>query len=248
MTKLDGKIAVITGGTSGMALETAALFAANGAHVYITGRDKTRLDRAVAGLEAAHPGSVTGVQADSGVPADLDALFRTVAEKHGRVDVLYACAGIGSLSEPLEEVTGASFDEVFAVNVRGTLLTVQKALPLMGAGGSIVLNGSGGSVRGVPGSTVYAASKAALRSFVRVWTAEWGPRDLRVNLLNPGPIATDVVNRIPAGVIEQIVNGVPAGRMGLPSEIASAVLFLASDDSRFVRGSELFVDGGFAQV
>ena len=245
MRKLDGKVAVITGATSGMALETAALFAGHGAHVYITGRDKDRLDRAVAGIG---PGSVTGVQADSGGPADLGRLFETVAREHGRVDVLYACAGIGSLSEPLEAVTEESFDAVFGVNVRGTLLTVQKALPLMAAGGSIILNGTAGSVRGVPGATVYQASKAALRSFVRTWTAEWGTRDLRVNLLNPGPVATGAAGRIPPPVVERIVSMVPAGRMGRPAEIASAVLFLACDDSSFVRGTELFVDGGFAQV
>ncbi|WP_203834268.1 SDR family NAD(P)-dependent oxidoreductase [Winogradskya humida] len=245
MAKLDGKVAVITGATSGMALETAILFAKEGAHVYITGRDKERLDLAVAAIGA---GAATGVQADSGVPADLDRLFETVAREHGRVDVLYACAGIGNLAEPLEAVTEESFDAVFDVNVRGTLLTVQKALPLMADGGSIILNGTAGSVRGVPGSTVYQASKAALRSFVRVWTAEWGTRDLRVNLLNPGPIATPIVEQIPAPVVERIVSMVPAGRMGRPAEIASAVLFLASDDSSFVRGTELFVDGGFAQV
>jgi len=160
----------------------------------------------------------------------------------------YACAGVGSLSEPLDAVTAESFDAVFAVNVRGSLLTVQKALPLIADGGSIILNGTAGAVRGVPGATVNQASKAALRSFVRTWTAEWGTRDLRVNLLNPGPIATAVVDQIPAPVVERIVGMVPAGRMGRPAEIASAVLFLASDDSSFVRGSELFVDGGFAQV
>ncbi|MEV4348505.1 SDR family oxidoreductase [Actinoplanes sp. NPDC049596] len=243
--KLEGKVAVITGATSGMALETAKLFVSNGAHVYITGRDKTRLDEAVAAIG---PGSVTGVQADSGSPADLGRLFETVADHHGRVDVLYACAGIGSLSEPLEAVTEESFDTVFGVNVRGTLLTVQKALPLMAGGGSIILNGSAGSVSGVPGATVYQASKAALRSFARTWTAEWGNRDLRVNLLNPGPTATGVVDQIPAAVVEAIVSRVPAGRMGRPSEIASAALFLASADSSFIRGIELFVDGGFAQV
>ncbi len=248
MSKLDGKIAVITGGTSGMALETALLFADQGAHVYVTGRDEARLATAVAEVEQVRAGSVTGVRADSGVPADLDRLFATVAERHGRVDVLYACAGIGSLSEPLDAVTPESFDEVFAVNVRGTLLTVQKALPLMAGGGSIILNGSAGSVLGVPGGTVYAASKAALRSFARTWTAEWGAGDLRVNLVNPGPTATAVVDRMPAAVVEHVVGLVPAGRMGRPSEIASAVLFLASDESSFVRGAELFVDGGAAQV
>ena len=191
---------------------------------------------------------MTGVQADSGSPADLDRLFDTVQAGHGRVDILYASAGIGSLTEPLEAVTTESFDDVFGVDVRGTLLTAQKAVALMSAGGSVIINGSAGAVKGVPGSSVYAASKAALRSFARTWTAELAGRGIRVNLLSPGPIDTAIFDGIPAEIQAGIKIMIPAGRFGRPEEIANAVLFLASDDSSFVTGTELAVDGGTAQV
>ncbi|MEU3984516.1 SDR family oxidoreductase [Streptomyces sp. NPDC026672] len=248
MSKLNGKIAVVTGATSGMGLATARLLASEGAHVYITGRRKDQLDQAVRAVEEAAPGRVTGVQADSGSPEDIAALFGTVGAAHGHVDIVYASAGIGSLTEPLEAVTTTSFDNVFAVNVRGTLLTVQHALPLMAAGGSVVINGSAGAVKGVPGSTVYAASKAALRSFVRTWTAELAGRGIRVNLLSPGPIDTATFDAIPVDIRDQVASMVPAGRFGTSEEIATAVLFLASDDSSFVHGTELAVDGGLAQI
>jgi NAD(P)-dependent dehydrogenase (short-subunit alcohol dehydrogenase family) len=248
MPKLDNKTAVITGATLGMGFASARLLAAEGAHVYITGRRKDRLDQAVAAIEAVAPGAVTGVQADSGSPADLDRLFTTVRDGHGRVDIVYASAGIGSVTEPLEAVTTASFDDVFGVNVRGTLLTVQKAVPLMTAGGSIIINGSAGWVKGIPGNTVYLASKAALRSFARTWTAELAGRGIRVNLISPGPIDTATFDSIPAEFRAGIEAMVPAGRFGAAEEIAAAVLFLASADSSFVTGTELPVDGGLAQV
>ena len=248
MPKLDNKTAVITGATLGMGLAAARLLAAEGAHVYITGRRKDRLDQAVQVIEAAAPGRVTGVQADSGSPADLDRLFSAVRDGHGRLDIVYASAGIGSVTEPLEAVTTASFDDVFGVNVRGTLLTVQKAVPLMTAGGSVIINGSAGWVKGIPGNTVYAASKAALRSFARTWTAELAGRGIRVNLISPGPIDTATFDGIPAEFRAGIAAMVPAGRFGAAEEIATAVLFLASADSGFVYGTELSVDGGLAQV
>jgi NAD(P)-dependent dehydrogenase (short-subunit alcohol dehydrogenase family) len=248
MSKLDGKIAVITGATSGIGLAAAQLLATEGAHVYITGRRKDKLDQAVAEIGAAAPGAVTGVQADSSSPADLDRLFETVKNGQGRVDVLYANAGFGSLTEPLEAVTATSFDDMFGVNVRGTLFTVQKAVPLMTAGGSVIINGSASAVKGVPGSTVYAASKAALRSFARTWTTELAGRGIRVNLLSAGPIDTAAWDGTPAEVRGAVTAMIPAGRFGGPEEIAPAVLFLACDDSSFIYGTELAVDGGSAQI
>jgi NAD(P)-dependent dehydrogenase (short-subunit alcohol dehydrogenase family) len=248
MSKLDGKIAVVTGATSGMGLASARLLATEGAHVYITGRRKDRLDQAVQQIDAAAPGRVTGVQADSGRPDDIARLFETVKSGHGRVNAVYASVGIGTLTEPLEAVTTGSFDDVFGVNVRGTLLTVQHAVPLMTAGGSVIINGSAGAVKGVPGNSVYAASKAALRSFARTWTVELAGRGIRVNLISPGPIETSTFDGIPDEVRSTIAAMVPAGRFGSAEEIAAAVLFLASDDSSFVYGTDLAVDGGVAQV
>ncbi|GAA4585809.1 SDR family oxidoreductase [Planotetraspora phitsanulokensis] len=244
MSKLEGKVAVITGATSGMALATARAFVAEGAHVFITGRRKDKLDAAVAQLGP----NVTGVQADSGDLADLDRLAGTIREERGRVDILFASAGNGLLNEPLNAVTEESFDHVFDINVRGTLFTVQKLLPLLSDGASIVLNSSAGASKGVPGSTVYLASKAALRSFARTWTAELKDRDIRVNVISPGPIDTPGVEDLPEATKDLIASMVPLGRYGTPDEIARAVLFLASSDSSFVAGTELFVDGGVAQV
>jgi NAD(P)-dependent dehydrogenase (short-subunit alcohol dehydrogenase family) len=242
MGKLDGKVAVITGATSGMALATAKLFVAEGAQVVITGRRKDVLDEAVAAIG----GDVTGVQGDAGDLADLDRLVELVAQRFGRVDVVFASAGTGNPAEPLPAVTPESFDATFAVNARGTLFLVQKLLPLLSTGASVILNSTVSASKGMPGTTVYAASKAALRAYARVWTAELADRDIRVNLISPGPIDTSV--ELPDGLIERIVEQVPAGRRGEPSEIATAALFLASSDSTFVRGTELFVDGGVAQV
>src|SRR5690348_10167187 len=250
MHKLDGKVAVITGATSGMALATAKLFVAEGAHVFITGRRKDKLDEAVAAI--GH--NVTGVQADSGNLDDLARLAETVREHHGRVDVLFASAGIGSVSDPLGSITPDSFDTLVAVNFRGTVFTVQYLLPLMSDGTSIILNGTTSATKGIPGAGVYSASKAAVRSLARSWTAELKDRGIRVNVISPGPIDTPGLSGLAGGadnldgLRRQLVATVPMGRMGLPEEIAKAVLFLASGEASFVTGIELAVDGGAGQV
>ena len=244
MAKLADKVAVITGATSGMALASAKALAGEGAHVYITGRRKEMLDRAVRQIGR----NVTAVQADSGDLAALDHLAETVRHGHGRVDVLFASAGYGGGGQALGEVTQEAFDKIFGVNVRGTLFTAQKLLPLMGEGASIILNGSAGSVKGLPGLSLYSASKAALRSFARTWAAELAPRGIRVNVIIPGPIDTAAFE----GSSEEAKKGyaamVPLGRLGLPEEIGKAVLFLASSDASFVTGTAMYVDGGIAQV
>jgi len=242
--KLDGKVAVITGATSGMALATAALFAAEGAHVFITGRRKEKLDEAVAAIGR----NVTGVQADSGDLDDLARLAETVREQQGRVDVLFASAGIGSVSEPLGSVTPESFDTVVGVNFRGTLFTVQYLLPLMSEGASIILNGTTSATKGIPGAGVYSASKAALRSLARTWTAELKDRGIRVNVISPGSIETALFGTVPPAFREQIISAIPLGRLGTSEEIAAAALFFASADSSFVTGANLVVDGGFAHI
>ena len=244
MTKLHGQVAVITGATAGMALAAAKLFVTEGAHVYITGRRKDQLDDAVSEIG----GSVTGVRSDSGNPRDLDLLVDAVRAGHGRVDVLYVSAGIGTVEEPLTAVTEDSFDTVFGVNVRGALFTVQKLLPLMSNGGSIILNGSIAWGRGIPGQSVYAATKAALRSFARTWAAELAERGIRVNVLSPGPTDTAMIAGTPPELREQIAALIPLKRLGQPADIAKVALFLASDDSSFVTGIDLSVDGGLAQI
>jgi NAD(P)-dependent dehydrogenase (short-subunit alcohol dehydrogenase family) len=244
MTKLLGQVAVITGATAGMALAAAKLFVTEGAHVYITGRRKDQLDDAVREIG----GNVTGVRSDSGDPRDLDLLVDSVRAGHGRVDVLYVSAGIGTVDEPLTAVTEESFDTVFGVNVRGALFTVQKLLPLMSKGGSIILNGSAVWARGLPGQSVYAATKAALRSFARTWAAELAERGIRVNVLSPGPTDTAMIAGTPPELREQIAALIPLKRLGRPADIAKAALFLASDDSSFVTGIDLPVDGGAAQI
>ena len=244
MTKLHGQVAVITGATAGMALAAAKLFVTEGAHVYITGRRKDQLDDAVSEIG----GSVTGVRSDSGNPRDLDLLVDAVRAGHGRVDVLYVSAGIGTVEEPLTAVTEDSFDTVFGVNVRGALFTVQKLLPLMSNGGSIILNGSAVWGKGIPGQSVYAATKAALRSFARTWAAELAKRGIRVNVLSPGPTDTAMIAGTPPELREQIAALIPLKRLGQPADIAKVALFLASDDSSFVTGIDLSVDGGLAQI
>ena len=241
--KLDNKVAVITGATSGMALATAKLFVEEGAYVFITGRSQERLDKAVKEISK----NITGVQGDAGNLADLDRLFETVKKEKGHIDVLFASAGVGELSKPLGSITEKGFDDTFKVNVRGTLFTVQKALPLIKDGGSIILNSSIAGVKGFPGTTVYSASKAAVRSFARTWTAELKGR-IRVNVISPGPIDTAIFDGVPQEMKDGFASIVPMGRMGKPHEIASVALFLASDDSIFVTGIELIVDGGAAQV
>jgi len=241
MSKLDGKVAVVTGATSGMALATAALFVAEGAHVFITGRRKEKLDEAMAAIGR----NVTAVQADSGDLDDLARLAETVREQKGRVDVLFASAGLGRVGEPLASVTPESFDSLVGINFRGTLFTVQGLLPLMSDGASIILNGSTSATRGIPGVGVYNASKAALRSLARTWAAELKDRGIRVNVLSPGSIDTALFATVPPEFRKQIESLIPLGRLGTSDEIAAAALFLASSDSSFVDGIDLVVDGGF---
>jgi NAD(P)-dependent dehydrogenase (short-subunit alcohol dehydrogenase family) len=242
--KLEGRIAVITGATSGMALAAAKLFVEEGAYVFITGRRKEHLDSAVK-----HVGkNVTGVQGDVSQLSDLDRLYETVKAEKGRIDILYASAGFGEFNVPLGSITEETFDKTFNINVRGTLFTVQKALPLMRDGGSIIMTGSIASVKGFEGFSVYNASKAAVRSIARTWTADLKARKIRVNVLSPGTIDTGIFVGVPREVKDQFVSLIPMGRIGQPHEIATAALFLASDDSSFVTGIELFVDGGTAQI
>lgn len=227
-----------------MALATAKLFVEEGAYVFVTGRSQEKLDKAVKEICK----NVTGVQGDAGNLSDLDRLFEIVKKEKGHIDVLFASAGVGELSNTLGSITEKGFDDTFNVNVRGTLFTVQKALPLMNDGrGSIILNSSIAGVKGFPGTTVYSASKAAIRSFARTWTAEFKGK-IRVNVISPGTIDTAIFDGAPQEMKNGFVSIIPMGRMGNPDEIASAALFLASDDSSFVTGIELFVDGGTAQV
>jgi NAD(P)-dependent dehydrogenase (short-subunit alcohol dehydrogenase family) len=240
--KLNGKVAVITGGTTGIGLAAAKLFVTEGAYVFITGRRQQELDEAVKAIGS----NVTGVQGDVSKLADLDRLYETV-RAHGRIDIVLANAGVAEFA-PLENITEEHFDKLFNINVKGTLFTVQKALPLLNDGGSIIVMGSVAGVKGTPTFGVYGATKAAIRNFVRAWTMELKERRIRSNVLSPGPTDTPAVTRQPADAIARIVSTIPMGRMGEPDEIAKAALFLASDDSSFVTGIELFVDGGRAQI
>lgn len=241
--KLEGKTAVITGATSGMALATAKLFVEEGAYVFITGRRQQQLDEAIAAIGK----NVTGVLGDASNTADLDRLFEVVKKERGSIDILFASAGSHAFSA-IGDITEEHFDYIFDVNVKGSLWTLQKALPLFNAGGSVILNGSIASSKGFPSFGVYNASKAALRSFVRTSVVDLKGRDIRINLMSPGSIETGVWETIPAEGKEQFVGMIPRGTIGQPEEIATAVLFLASDDSSFVNGIELFVDGGVAQI
>lgn len=241
--KLKDKVAVITGGTSGMALATAKLFVEEGAYVFITGRDKERLDKAVKEIGK----NVTGVQGDASSLEDIDRLYDTVGKEKGKIDILFASAGRGDLSD-IGEISEQHFDEIFDLNVRGTLFTVQKALPLFNDGGSIILNGSVAAVKGFPGFGVYSASKAAVRSFARTWTMDLRSRNIRVNVLSPGTIDTPMLEVLSQEAKDYFVSLIPRGSMGRPEEIATVALFLASDDSSFVTGVDLQVDGGTFQV
>jgi NAD(P)-dependent dehydrogenase (short-subunit alcohol dehydrogenase family) len=243
MRKLEGKVAVITAATSGMALATAKLFVEEGAYVFITGRRKDKLDEAVKLIGR----NVTGVQGDGANLADLDLLYETVQLEKGKIDILFASAGFGEFAT-LEQVTEEHFDKTFGLNVRGTLFTVQKALPLFNDNGSIFLNGSIASIKGFPSFGVYSASKAALRSFARTWLLELKDRRIRVNILSPGTIDTPALDPLGADAKEGFKALIPRGEMGRPEEIATVALFLASNDSSFVNGIELFVDGGTAQI
>jgi len=245
--RLGGKIGVVTGGSSGIGFATAQRFVEEGAYVFITGRRKTELDTAVKQIGSSN---VTGVQGDVSNLEDLDRLYDTVREQKGHIDVLFANAGTGEFG-PLGSITESNFDKTFDVNVKGVLFTVQRALPLFRDGGSIILNASTAGSKGIGGLSVYNASKAALRSFARSWTVDLKERKIRVNAISPGPIDTPGLRDATQGQEQLknfIVSTVPQGRMGNPEEVAKAVAFLASDDSSFVTGIELFVDGGQAQI
>ncbi len=243
MGKLKGKVAVITGGSSGLALESAKRFVEEGAYVFITGRRQEALDEAVKLIGR----NVTGVRGDASNLDDLDRLFETIKREKGRIDVLFVSAGKGEAAK-LGEITEQHFDSTFDLIVRGTLFTVQKALPLLNDGGSIIMTGSVASVKGFPGFGVYAASKAALRSFARTWLNELKGRNIRVNVLSPGQVDTPDSQRLDKATREMFESLIPRGKMGRPEEIAAAALFLASDDSSYVNGVDLAVDGGFSAI
>jgi len=249
MGKLDGKIALITGGNSGIGLATAKRFVHEGAYVFITGRTQSKLDIAVKEVGS----SVTGVQGDVSRLADLDRLFERIKKDKGKLDIVFANAGIAKYA-PLGTIDEQHFDTIFDTNVKGLLFTVQKALPLLPDGASIILNASVVGSKGLAANSVYSATKAAIRSFARTWTTDLKARKIRVNAISPGPIDTEglreLVGSAQAGQdrLKSFSTVVPMGRLGNPDEIAKAAVFLASDDSSFVTGIELFVDGGFAQV
>ena len=249
MGKLEGKIALVTGGTSGIGLATAKRFVSEGAYVFITGRRDAELAAAVKDIER----NVTGVQGDVSNLGDLDHLFAQIKREKDKLDIVFANAGIAKYA-PFGKITEEHYDSIFGINVKGLLFTVQKALPLMPDGASIILNASIVASRGLAANSVYSATKAAVRSFARTWTTDLKHRRIRVNAVSPGPIETpglnDLVGSTGAGDqrLEMLSNSVPLGRLGTPDEIAKAVVFLASDDSSYITGTELFVDGGFAQV
>lgn len=244
MSQLDGKVAVISGATSGLGMAAVQLFASEGARVYAAGHPAGPLRDAVATVG----GDVTAVDCDTTEPAGLARLAGAVRSGAGRADVLYAAAGSGVPRVPLPDITGDDFESVFAVNTRGTLFTVQGPLPLLADGASVILSGSAGAARGTPGTSVCAASKAALRSFTRTWAAGLAGRRVRVNLLSLGVIDLGPNDGVPPALKEQLAKGIPAGRLGDPAEVARAALFLASDASSFVTGTELAAGGGMTQV
>lgn len=248
MNKLEGKIALVTGGTSGIGLATAERFVREGAYVFITGRSQARLDAAVRRVGTA----VMGVQGDVANLADLDRLFAQIKEEKGRLDVVFANAGTAQFA-PLGAITEEHFDSIFGGNVKGMLFTVQGALPLLPDGASVILNASMVGSKGLPSNSVYSATKAAVRSFARTWTTDLKARRIRVNAISPGAIDTEGFREVAdsgqmGDMRESIGFAVPLGRVGDPDEVAKVAVFLASDDSSYVTGVELFVDGGFAQV
>lgn len=247
-TQLNGKIALVTGGTSGIGLATAQELVEQGARVFITGRRQAELGAAVERIGS----SATGIRADASVMADLDAVFAQIAKSAGRLDILFANAGGGDML-PLGAITEEHFDRIFATNVRGVLFTVQKALPLLVNGASIILTGSTTSVKGTASFSVYSASKAAVRNFARSWALDLQGRGIRVNVVSPGPVRTPglgdlVPDEHRQGLFDALAAQVPLGRLGEPQEIGKVVAFLASDASSFINGAELFVDGGMAQI
>ncbi|OBJ85608.1 SDR family NAD(P)-dependent oxidoreductase [Mycobacterium asiaticum] len=248
MGQLDGKTALVTGGTSGIGLATAQRLAAEGAHVFLTGRRQDVLDEATASIGEA----ATGVRSDVSRPEELDAVAAAIQERGRGLDVVVANAGGGNFAA-LGDITVENFNDTFSTNVGGTLFTVQKMLPLLNPGASIVLTGSTAAYNGTPAFSLYAASKAAIRSFGRTWAAELADRGIRVNTVVPGPVETPGLKGLaPAGSEQELLDAeaakVPMRRLGHPSEIAAAVLFLASEESSFMTGAELFVDGGAEQV
>lgn len=250
MNKLEGKIAVITGGNSGIGLATAKHFIAEGAYVFVTGRRQQALDTAVSEIGK----NVTGIQGDVSNLVDLDRLYSIVKQQKGHIDILFANAGLGEFAR-LGHISEEHFDRTFDVNVKGLLFTVQKAIPLFkDEGGSIILNSSIAASKGVEGFSVYSASKAAIRSFARTWTVDLRHRKIRVNAVSPGPIDTKALNDLMENeehsrqLKKDLVSTVPLRRMGTPDEVAKVVTFLASDESSYITGIELFVDGGTAQI
>ena len=247
MNKLEKKIALITGGNSGIGLATAKRFVSEGAYVFITGRREKEL----AAAEKAIGNNITTVQGDVSNLADLDRLFDRIKREKNRLDIVFANAGFARQAD-LGEITEELYNTTFDVNVKGVLFTVQKALPLMPDGASIILNASIVASKGLPANSVYSATKAVLRSFARTWTTDLKHRRIRVNAVSPGVIDTpglaELIASGGAGKEDLGLDAVPLGRMGTPDEIAKAAVFLASDDSSYVTGVELFVDGGFAQV
>jgi len=246
MSKLEGKIALVTGGSSGIGLATAKQFVDEGAYVFITGRRKPELESAVKEIGK----NATGVQGDASNLVDLDRLFVQIKKDKGKIDILFANAGIPRLAA-LDKVTEEFYDSIFDVNVKGVLFTVQKALPLLCDGASVILNASIAASKALgPEWSVYNATKAAVRSFARTWTVELKDRRIRVNAVSPGYTDTPPWHSVPAAeeTMKTIYDGIPLGRFGTPEEIAKGVVFLASDDSSYVTGTELFIDGGVAQV
>lgn len=246
--QLDGKIALVTGGTSGIGLATAQVLAAQGAQVFITGRRQAELDAAVESIGAA----ATGIRADASKLADLDAVYAQIAKQAGRLDILFANAGGGDM-QPLGAISEEHFDRIFGTNVRGVVFTVQKALPLLVDGASVILTGSTTSVMGTASFSVYSASKAAVRNFARSWALDLKDRGIRVNVVSPGPVRTPGLSELVPdehrqGLFDALAAQVPLGRLGEPEEIGKVVAFLGSDAASFINGVELFVDGGMAQI
>jgi len=241
--QLNEKNALITGGGSGIGLAIAKRFVEEGARVFLVGRRQTELEKAVTLLGA----KARAVQGDLTVAEDVERVFETIKREAGRLDIVVANSGRGG-SSPLEGITEEHFDTIFDLNARATVFTVQKALPLMTAGGSIILVGSVAGSVGFPGSTAYSASKAAIRSFARTWTSEVAPRGIRVNTISPGPIETGMMDGAPDEMKQFFISRIPLGRLGKPEEVAAATLFLASDQSSFISGTELVVDGGMTQI
>jgi NAD(P)-dependent dehydrogenase (short-subunit alcohol dehydrogenase family) len=248
--KLEGKIALVTGGSSGIGLATAQSFIHEGAFVYITGRRPSELDKAVKAIGGTQ---LKAVRADASSLSDLDRLFEQIKREKGRLDIVFANAGGGSFA-PIGSITEELYQQTFDTNVKGVLFTVQKALPLVPDGGSIILNASIAGIKGMPAFSVYSATKAAVRSFARTWTTDLKDRGIRVNVISPGPIKTPILDGLAEtdeqrqGILQQLTSMVPLGRMGEPDEIGKAAVFLASQDASFIAGAELFVDGGSAQV